>query len=118
MKQIQRTVFKLPRCYDYAKAMKDMIIPEDSNENVFPTICPNFDHTPRSGTRGLVYTNSNPTTFYNHVRQILDVVAPKQNKFVFLKSWNEWGEGNYMEPDEKYGKGYIEALRKALDDFQ
>lgn len=118
LKQIQRTVFKLPRCYDYAKAMKDMIIPEDSNESVFPTICPNFDHTPRSGTRGLVYTNSNPTTFYNHVRQILDAVAPKQNKFVFLKSWNEWGEGNYMEPDEKYGKGYIEALRKALDDFQ
>jgi hypothetical protein len=50
------------------------------------------------------------------VRQILDVVSPKQNRIVFLKSWNEWGEGNYMEPDEKYGKGYIEAMRKALDD--
>ena len=116
MKQIERVLLKRPRCYDYAKAMKEMIIPEDSCENILPTICPNFDHTPRSGTRGLVYTNSNPKTFYNHVRQILDVVSPKQNRIVFLKSWNEWGEGNYMEPDEKYGKGYIEAMRKALDD--
>lgn len=116
MKQIERVLLKRPRCYDYAKAMKEMIIPEDSCENILPTICPNFDHTPRSGTRGLVYTNSNPKTFYNHVKQILDVVSPKQNRIVFLKSWNEWGEGNYMEPDEKYGKGYIEAMRKALDD--
>ena len=116
MKQIQRAVFKRPRCYDYAKAMKDMIIPEDNKENVFPTICPNFDHTPRSYTRGLVYTNNNPKTFYNHVKQILEIVNRKRNKVVFLKSWNEWGEGNYMEPDDKYGKGYIVALRKALDE--
>ena len=116
LKQIIRVVLKRPRCYDYPKAMSKMIIPEDRREDVFPTICPNFDHTPRSGTRGLVYTNSNPKTFYNHVRQILDVVSPKQNRIVFMKSWNEWGEGNYMEPDEKYGKGYIEAMRKALDD--
>ena len=116
MKQIERVVFKRPRCYDYTKARKDMITPEDGNENVFPTICPNFDHTPRSGTRGLVYTNSTPDTFYSHVKQILEVVASKKNKIVFLKSWNEWGEGNYMEPDNKYGKGYIEALRKVLDD--
>ena len=116
MKQIERVLLKRPRCYDYAKAMKEMIIPEDSCENILPTICPNFDHTPRSCTRGLVYTNSNPKSFYNHVSQILDIVSPKQNRIVFLKSWNEWGEGNYMEPDEKYGKGYIEAMRKALDD--
>ena len=32
-----------------------------------------------------------------------------------LKSWNEWGEGNYMEPDLKYGKGYLEALKNALN---
>lgn len=117
MKQIERVLLKRPRCYDYAKAMKEMIIPKDSCENILPTICPNFDHTPRSGTRGLVYTNSNPTTFYNHVRQILDVVSPKQNRIVFLKSWNEWGEGNYMEPDEKYGKGYIKAMRRAMIEY-
>ena len=35
---------------------------------------------------------------------------------VFLKSWNEWGEGNYMEPDLKFGRGYLEALKDAIQD--
>lgn len=35
-----------------------------------------------------------------------------------LKSWNEWGEGNFMEPDLKYGKGFIEALSKVVSDTQ
>jgi len=34
---------------------------------------------------------------------------------VFVKSWNEWGEGNYLEPDRRYGMGYIDELRKAID---
>jgi hypothetical protein len=42
------------------------------------------------------------------------MIAHKKNKVVFLKSWNEWGEGNYMEPCLKYGHGYIEALSQAL----
>ena len=35
---------------------------------------------------------------------------------MFLKSWNEWGEGNFMEPDLTFGRGFIEALRKAIDE--
>ena len=40
--------------------------------------------------------------------------VPDQN-VVFIKAWNEWGEGNYMEPDTQFGKGYIQATREALD---
>ena len=36
------------------------------------------------------------------------------DNFLFIKVWNEWGEGNYMEPDDKYGKAYIEAAGKAF----
>ena len=39
----------------------------------------------------------------------------KEKRIVFLKSWNEWGEGNYMEPDLKFGRGYLEALKQAID---
>ena len=41
---------------------------------------------------------------------------PDEDQIIFLKSWNEWAEGNYMEPDLKWGKGYIEALREALEE--
>ena len=40
---------------------------------------------------------------------------PKEKQICFLKSWNEWGEGNYMEPDLRYGKGYINALKDAIE---
>ena len=41
---------------------------------------------------------------------MLQLVSRKKNNLVILKSWNEWAEGNYMEPDLKYGKGFINAL--------
>ena len=40
----------------------------------------------------------------------------EEHKILFLQSWNEWGEGNYMEPDLKFGKEYIKTLRKILDE--
>ena len=33
------------------------------------------------------------------------------------ESWNEWGEGNYMEPDLRFGKQYIEACRQTINAF-
>lgn len=63
--------------------------------------------------------NSTPELFRFHVRKALATTLQKRadNMIVFLKSWNEWGEGNYMEPDLKYGKKYIETLKQELDKF-
>ena len=51
-----------------------------------------------------------------HVNQVLDTVSRKQmeHRVVFVKSWNEWGEGNYLEPDQKFGKGYLNVLAETL----
>ena len=108
---------KIPRIYDYSKAMKAMIIPEDRDNNVFPTICPNFDHTPRSGSRGLVYTNVTPKAFEDHVIETLELVKDKpiEQKIIVLKSWNEWGEGNYLEPDSRNGDTYLNLLGKLIN---
>lgn len=84
---------------------------------VAPQLLPNWDHTPRSGRRGYLLTGSTPKAFGQLVRQVLDKIAHHTHKpaFIMIKSWNEWGEGNYLEPDQRYGKGFIEELRKALD---
>ena len=87
---------------------------EDIREDFIPCLIPNWDHSPRSGSRASILHNCKPEYFYKHVMQVLNLVNKKKNKIIFLKSWNEWGEGNYMEPDIKYGRGYIEALAKAL----
>ena len=113
-----RSFTRLPNIVSYKKAIKYMVPDVDKKENVYPTLIPNWDHSPRSGHNGTVFTDSTPELFYKHARELLSLVKDKreENKIVFLKSWNEWGEGNYMEPDLKFGKGYIKALKKALMD--
>lgn len=108
---------KIPFVVPYKQAIKKSIRPEDYQENVFPTLMPNWDHTPRSTNGGTVLHGSTPALFKEHAIQVLDAVKGKKSerKIVFLKSWNEWGEGNYMEPDLKFGKGYIKALKEAKD---
>lgn len=126
IKKIPFKLFKFkilgrPLVLDYSFISKFFIDERiDKDENVFPSLIPNWDHTPRSGNRGSLFHNATPELFYKHVKKALDVVSSKQpsRQILFLKSWNEWGEGNYMEPDLKYGKGYIDALRAAIENYR
>lgn len=102
----------------YSNAIKIFNDQRNFDKNVAPTIIPNWDHSPRSGRFGHILQNSTPELFALHVKQILDSVKDKEEKVVFLKSWNEWGEGNYLEPDLKFGKKYIETLAKCIKEFK
>ena len=102
--------------YEYAKTVKGFFAPEDRWENVFPTILPQWDRTPRMASYDGVYVHATPEAFEKHVRQAVDIVSGKEpeHRVIFLKSWNEGGEGNYVEPDTEYGTGFLTAIRKAL----
>lgn len=104
--------FKQPLKIDYSLMIKYFIQDQERESNIYPSIIPNWDHTPRSGRKGSIFHNSTPELFAKHVQSVLDVVNKKDidDQIVFLKSWNEWGEGNYMEPDLRFGKQYIEVL--------
>ena len=105
-----------PERYNYKKVYPTLIGEEEKQENIYPTLVPNWDHTPRSGNHGYLFTNSTPELFEKHVENVLYEVKRKErnNQICFLKSWNEWGEGNYVEPDLKYGKGYLNAIKTAI----
>lgn len=114
---IRNRILSQPLVYNYAEISKFFNSRYITNENCVPTLIPNWDHTPRSGNKGLVFENSTPILFEHHVKDTINQISSKSNKLIFLKSWNEWGEGNYMEPDLKWGKGYIQSLRKVIDDY-
>ena len=99
--------------YDYSKTVAQFFAPEDQWENVFPTIMPQWDRTARNANREGIYTNATPERFAEHIRQALEVINGKQaeHQVLFLKSWNEWAEGNYVEPDLKYGHGWLNAIK-------
>ena len=101
----------------YSKAIKLWQNDIFYKENIIPTITPNWDHSPRSGKSATILHGSTPELFEKHVENTLEYLKkkPDNRKIVFLKSWNEWAEGNYMEPDMRYGKKFIHALKSVLD---
>lgn len=94
---------------------KYLFTSEDRLENVYPTIIPNYDRTPRNRT-DVFWINSTPSLFKEQINNCLSYIKDKQNehKIILLKSWNEWGEGNYVEPDLKYGHGFLEAIKSTI----
>lgn len=89
----------------------------DAKDENIPFLLPCWDHTPRSGKKGSVIFDSTPKLFEEQATLVFSKLKKKKNKIVFLKSWNEWGEGNYIEPDLKWGKGYITALKNAISKY-
>ena len=102
--------------YNYPDIVKHFFAPEDAWENVYPTIFPGWDRTPRTGDQEGVYINATPENFQRHIEQAVNLIKDKQpeHRILFLRSWNEWGEGNYVEPDLRYGHGFLDAIRNAI----
>ena len=115
---LQRKVLRTPTAFNYKDAIKYMVIDDCKNDNVIPCISPNWDHSPRSGHNAVILKNSTPELFKEVAKHTIDIVKnkPEDEHIILIKSLNEWGEGNYMEPDMEFGHGYINALRGAIEE--
>lgn len=77
-----------------------------------------WDNTPRKGKRGLVVKNANPNDFEKFFLRLLYKTKNEFKKdMIFIFAWNEWAEGGYLEPDEKNGFGYLQAIKNSLNKF-
>lgn len=115
---LQRKVFRRPTAFNYKDAIKYMVIDDCKNREVIPCISPNWDHSPRSSHNAVILKNSTPDLFKRIAKRAIEIVKgkPEDEQIVMIKSWNEWGEGNYMEPDLEFGHGYINALKEAIEE--
>lgn len=77
-----------------------------------PCLVPNFDHSPRSGSKGVIIHNSTPGKWGKFLKEASEFQANKNGEqLLFIKAWNEWAEGNYLEPDLRWGMGYLEETK-------
>ena len=76
-----------------------------------------WDNTPRRGSDGIVMINGTPAEFGAALRTAIDDMAlsAEGNNLLFINAWNEWGEGNHLEPDQRSGRGYLEQVKQAVD---
>ncbi len=109
------SLLHLPLRLDYTDAVHALIAQNPSREEL-PCVVPCWDNTPRIGRWGTVFENVTPQAFEEHVAHAVSLVAGRlpAERFIFIKSWNEWAEGNYLEPDTENGVAFLEAFRRGL----
>jgi hypothetical protein len=76
-----------------------------------------WDNTARRSLNARVLINGGPAAYEDWLRSAVALsTAENGNRapMVFIFAWNEWAEGAYLEPDQKYGHGFLEATRNAL----
>ena len=117
IRNIRRKIFGYAlNSHDYLKLTEHYYTDEDKLDYVYPQITPRKDKTPRAGKNALVYTGSTPEKFRIAIKMALEKIKDKddEHKILFLNSWNEWGEGSYMEPDIVWGHQYLDVLREEI----
>ena len=109
-----------PLIFRYDKVFLRMLENKElRNAESYPCLIPNWDNTPRSGKNGVVLHGSTPELFRMQVKEALKKIGHMSgdHRIIFVKSWNEWAEGNHLEPDMKYGLSYLEVIKEEVEKY-
>jgi hypothetical protein len=100
---------------DYRKLWPNLLMKKEPDYPFYPGVFPRWDNSPRMGKNALIISNSTPGEYGKWLRKTVNKLShrPKEHRIVFINAWNEWAEGNYLEPDIKFGHAYLEATYRA-----
>lgn len=97
------------------RALNKAMIKRPHKKNQFRTVFVDFDDSPRRGIRAVVTRGSTPKRFGRYLEKSVSLSREEGNEYLFINAWNEWGEGNYLEPDTRHGYGYLREIRRVMD---
>lgn len=90
---------------------------QDPGYKLFRGACPSWDNTARKKNKGAIFHNSCPRLFTqwltNAFADTLKRMDNPDERIVFINAWNEWAEGAHLEPDQRYGYAWLQAVRDA-----
>jgi lipopolysaccharide biosynthesis protein len=109
---------------DYEELVRRALAKEPPKYPQIPCVSPSWDNSARRKSGALVLANSTPKFYERWLREVASRqaarIAADENSdvspesLVFINAWNEWAEGNHLEPCQKWGRAYLEATRRAL----
>jgi GT2 family glycosyltransferase len=108
------------RIHDYEIVLQNVLRKGKSLYKRFRCVFPGWDNTARRGENATVFINSSPENFELFLSGMIEKVYKEfkgDERIIFINSWNEWGEGCHLEPDEKYGPANLEVCKKILSDY-
>ncbi|MBR3091817.1 MAG: glycoside hydrolase family 99-like domain-containing protein [Bacteroidaceae bacterium] len=104
--------------HDYDEVWQNILrLRPMGSTKMIPCAFTDWDNTPRHQKQGSAYTDVSPQKF-KHYLALLAENAQKYYKTdkIFLFAWNEWAEGGYLEPDELYGYGFLDAIKDVVNE--
>ena len=108
-----------PLIFDYKKGVEKLNV-KFPDKKYIPCVFPNWDNTARSANKAMIFKNATPQSWKVHLENTIEEMKknPENPPFLVIKSWNEWAEGNYLEPDFKYGLQWLEAIKAVKEEMQ
>lgn len=103
--------------YDYTWQRILELRPISNAPKMIPCAFTDWDNTPRHKERGYLYQGVSPDKFKSYFKQLIDNTKNfYDTDMIFVFAWNEWAEGGYLEPDEKNGFAFLEAIKECIKD--
>ena len=106
------------RLYDYARTAQAFQAAFHPGERIFRAVMPSWDNTARRQNDSDIFVNSTPELYQHWLTEAIKETRELKfgdERLVFINAWNEWAEGNHLEPDKRYGHDYLEATGRALN---
>ena len=110
--------------FEYEELVRNALAAPAPTYPRIPCVCPGWDNSPRRKHGATIFVNSTPEIYERWLREVVNRrragITSKENSgitwdsFVFINAWNEWAEGNHLEPCQRWGRKYLEATRRAL----
>lgn len=106
--------------YDYATVVQRMLGKSVPAYRRFPCVTPSWDNSARRPEKAVLLKDSSPELYERWLSEVLQrpAAGTDDENLVFINAWNEWGEGNHLEPDVRHGRAYLEATRRAWQHCQ
>lgn len=107
------------RVCDYRQLITNVLENIKFKNNVFPGITPSWDNSARRKKDPFVLIEATPDNYgiwlFNLLKRYRN--TDYKNKFVFINAWNEWAEGNHLEPCQKWGRQYLETTKEIVENL-
>jgi len=101
--------------YEYSDIVKRMLNRPKPEYTRFPCVTPSWDNSPRRKSDAVIMRNSSPEIYQDWLcHAICESKELNEGGLVFINAWNEWAEGNHLEPCQKWGLDYLKATQNAL----
>lgn len=85
-----------------------------AGKKIFLGMYTGWDNTPRRKNGGTIFQSATPDNFGKWLAKQMARANSINSEFLFLNAWNEWAEGAYLEPDERYGYSMLEAVKRVV----